>query len=267
MPHVHAGSVRLYYEDTATPGPPLVLLPGLGMRVEQWGPHLPALAVAHRVIALDVRGGVLSDAPPPPYTTRQMADDTALALAQLGIEAAHFLGMSMGGFVVQELALAYPRLVRRAVLALTALRVDARGRARLAVEARLRSDPALLELHFRSLFLWLFDDATFERSGTIERYVAAAIAAVEDETAAGIEGRIAACLTHDATGRAGGVTAPTLVIGGEHDLLYPPRATRALAAAIPGSELVLLDAAHVPSGPAIRAFDDAVLAFLAREAG
>ena len=263
MPHLEAGGVRLHYEETGT-GQPLVLLPGLGMRAAHWAPHLPILAANRRVIALDVRGGAESDCPSGPYDTRQMADDTALALDALGIDRADVLGFSMGGFVAQSLALEHAERVDRMVLALTALRPTARGRERLKLELALRENPALYELHFRELFLWLFDDATFERTGAIDRLVEAAMEHVGEESLVGIRGRVAACLAHDARPWASGITVETLVIGATRDLIYPPSEAQALAAAIPGARLELIEGAHALSGPAIRRFGETVRGFLER---
>ncbi|MBN2192725.1 MAG: alpha/beta fold hydrolase [Polyangiaceae bacterium] len=261
MNRVPAGEVRLAYEQ-AGDGPPLLLLPGLGMRVEQWAPHLPILAIDHRVIALDLRGGAGSDVPAGPYTIETMAEDTAAAIVALGLERVDVLGMSMGGFVAQELTLAHPSLVRRQILALTARQPSARGRERLRVELALRERPELLELRFRSLFLWLFDDATYERKDAVDRLVGAAMAAAKEESPEGSRGQIAACLDYAGSSRLDTVSAPTLVIGAKDDLIYPPRETRALADGIPGARYLLLDAAHVLTGPAIRRFDEAVVAFL-----
>jgi len=261
MPFLEAGDLRLHYEETGS-GAPLVLLPGLGMRAENWAPHLPLLAANRRVIALDVRGGAESDCPDGPYETREMAEDTVLALDSLGIERTDVLGLSMGGFVAQWLALKHPERIARMVLALTALRPTGRGCERLKLELRLRENPALHELHFRELFLWLFDDATFERAGAVDRFVEAALDRVGQESLAGIRGRVAACLAHDARSWASRITVPTLVIGGTEDLIYPPREARALATAIPGAKLELIEGAHALSGLAIRRFGEAVRRFL-----
>jgi pimeloyl-ACP methyl ester carboxylesterase len=92
--------------------------------------------------------------------------------------------------------------------------------------------------------------------------VSAAVAGAEGDRLAALEGRFAACLTHDSGGRLGEIRVPTLVLAAEADLVYPPAETRALAAAIPGARYELIPGAHLPSGRALRAFDEAVLAFL-----
>ena len=262
MPRVQAGSLWLTYESTGD-GPPLVLLPGLGMRIDQWAPYLPALGAGRRVIALDVRGGADSESPPGPYSTRQMAADTAQALDELGVRRADILGISMGGFIAQWLALDHPARIRCLVLALTALKPGARGRERLKLELKLREDPALHELYFRELFLWLFDDATFERNGAVDRLVEVALERSHEEQLEGVRGRVAACLAHDASAWASQIHVPTLVVGAKNDLVYPPRDAQALASAIPGAQLELIDGAHALSGPAIRAFGEVVTRFLA----
>lgn len=263
MSQVVVGELSLGFEAVGpTTGVPLLLLPGLGMRLEHWAAHLPALSARRQVIALDVRGGADSDAPPGPYTIPQLAVDTAGAIDALGLGRVDVLGVSMGGFIAQELATTYPALVRRQVLALTARSPSPRGRERLRLELSLRERPELLELHFRSLFLWLLDDATYARRDAVDRLVRAAVNAAATEPLAGVRGRVAACLDYEGNPRLGEIGAPTLVIGTTGDLVYPPEQTRGLAAAIPGSRHVLLEGAHLLTGPAIRRFDEAVLAFL-----
>ncbi len=273
MSRTAAGEVSLGYQacgptsrggagEAGAAAPPLVLLPGLGMRLEHWAPHLPFLAARRRVIALDLRGGVGSDAPPGPYTIRQLAADVAAALGALDLEQADVLGLSMGGCVAQELALAHPARVRRLVLALTARRPSARGRERLRVSLALRERDGLLEAYYRDLFLWILDDATYARPGAVERLVRAAVAAAADEPLDGIRGQVAACLDYEGCSRLAELSMPTLVVGATDDLVYPPGDTRALAAAIPGARHALVEGAHLLSGAAVRRFDEAVVAFL-----
>src|SRR4051794_1252418 len=81
---VHVNGIDLYYEETGS-GPPLLIIPPLSGT----GYTLSALEPHFRSITFDNRGAGRSSAPPGPYTMRQMADDAAALLAYLGVERAH----------------------------------------------------------------------------------------------------------------------------------------------------------------------------------
>src|SRR5438552_3130182 len=92
---------------------------GLGCPGSLWLYQVPAFAEQFRVITLDNRGIGGTDAPDGDYTTQLFAQDVAGLLGELGIANAHVLGMSMGGAIAQQVALDYPALVDRLVLACT----------------------------------------------------------------------------------------------------------------------------------------------------
>src|SRR3954454_16425825 len=118
MPLLSVNGIDLYYEE-AGDGLPLLLISGAGGKTVDWTPLLPALSERFRVVAFDNRGGGRSSAPPGPYTTRQMADDATALLDHLAITRAHVVGLSLGGMIAQELALAAPARVDRLVLLAT----------------------------------------------------------------------------------------------------------------------------------------------------
>jgi 3-oxoadipate enol-lactonase len=108
----------LYVEEHGD-GFPLLLITGLGYAVWCWTRQLAAFAQRHRTIAFDHRGSGRSFKPPGPYSIELLADDAASVLEARGIERAHVLGHSMGGYVGQALALRRPELVERLVLVAT----------------------------------------------------------------------------------------------------------------------------------------------------
>jgi len=116
MPIVTANGIELYYTDTGA-GEPLVLVMGFGGDHLSWGFQLSALSAQYRVVTFDNRGSGQSSAPDVPYSTRMMADDTVAALRQLGIVESDVFGYSMGSGVALEIAIRYPDLVRKLVLA------------------------------------------------------------------------------------------------------------------------------------------------------
>ena len=124
MPKVRVGDIEMHYVEAGA-GAPLVLIMGFSGDYTAWGLQIRAFAERHRVIAFDNRGTGQTDTPDAPYTTRMMADDTAGLLDALGIDRAHLIGISMGGMIAQELALAYPERVSSLHLGCSLARPDA----------------------------------------------------------------------------------------------------------------------------------------------
>ena len=113
------GEIELSYERVGA-GPPLLLIMGMSGTFDHW--HAGFLADLRKdfdTIVYDHRGVGSSSRLDEPLTIAQLAEDAAGLLASLEIEQAHVLGISMGGMVAQELALAYPELIRTLALGCT----------------------------------------------------------------------------------------------------------------------------------------------------
>jgi pimeloyl-ACP methyl ester carboxylesterase len=114
--HAMVGDLDVAYRVQGQ-GAPLILIMGFGGTMDIWDPILlQALAADYRVVTFDNRGMGGTTGPPAEFSIEQLADDTAGLMDALGIERAHVLGYSMGGYVGQELALKYPKRVDRLVL-------------------------------------------------------------------------------------------------------------------------------------------------------
>ena len=98
MPLADVGGRTLYYESYGQGlGPPLVLIMGLGGSCKGWLPlQVPEFSRHHRTLVFDNRGVGESEDPGGPFTTADLADDTAGLLEALGIERAHVLGAFLG---------------------------------------------------------------------------------------------------------------------------------------------------------------------------
>src|SRR5262249_1859006 len=97
-------------------GDVVLWLQGLNAPAAAWAVQLAHFSQTHRTIAPDTRGVGQSDAPPGPYTMRQLAQDAVAVLDAAGVDRAHLVGLSLGGAVAQELALAQPGRVRSLAL-------------------------------------------------------------------------------------------------------------------------------------------------------
>jgi pimeloyl-ACP methyl ester carboxylesterase len=221
---IHVNGIHLYYEERGS-GPPLLNIPPLSST----GFSLPALEPHFRVITFDNRGAGRSSVPPGPYTTRQMADDAAALLENLGVERAHVFGFSLGGMIAQELAINYPERVDHLVLN------GAYARPNLAV-----FDPWLTmwdqayaeQIDPVAFNLWLMGWLLTPALEGEDPYPA---------TAQGIAGQTAAGRTHDTLERLGQISSPTLVLVGAQDIVTPVVYSKELAAGISGATLKVLD--------------------------
>jgi 3-oxoadipate enol-lactonase len=107
---------RLYVEEHGAGGAPVLLIQGLGHAMWAWRYQLPALGAHRRTIAFDNRGAGRSSKEPGPFSMEQFAGDALSVLDALGVDSAHVLGVSMGGFISQLLTLRAPERVRSLVL-------------------------------------------------------------------------------------------------------------------------------------------------------
>lgn len=235
MPTVRVGDIEMYYVE-AGQGEPVVLIMGLGADHLAWGLQVRALAERFRVVAFDNRGAGRTDAPDAPYTTRLMAADTLGLMDALGIDRAHVVGVSMGGMVAQELALAAPGRVRSLHLGVTLARPD-RWIAALLDAWRRIFTAFDREAALRMLALWLFTPATYAaRPGLVELMIGTAVASPYPQSVTGFLRQADAVASHDTLERLAAIRCPTLVSVAEHDIVVPQPLSRELAARIPGAE-------------------------------
>ena len=196
-----------------------------------------------------------------------MAEDT-LALADgLGLARFHLLGMSLGGTIAQELALAAPERVRSLTLIVTYASAGRWGRdfARLwGRAAAQRSD----EEHIDWLILQTVSEEFYENEAAVEFLRNMLLANPHPQPRDAFLRQLDAGARHDTRERLGALTAPTHVIAGEHDLLVPAWKSAEIAQRIPGAKLsVLPRAPHGINVERAEEFNALVLDFLAGVSG
>jgi pimeloyl-ACP methyl ester carboxylesterase len=115
--YASVNGLSMYYEIHGK-GRPLVLLHGSLMTIDtSFGNILPSLAMTQQVIAIEQQAHGHTADIDRPLTHEQMAEDTVELLRQLKIEKADFFGYSMGGEIALQIAIRYPDLVRKLVVA------------------------------------------------------------------------------------------------------------------------------------------------------
>ena len=119
MPFAANEGVRIHF-DVEGAGPPLVLLHGFGVSGDAWrtGGHVDALSRQFQVITMDARGHGRSDKPhaPAAYDLPKRVRDVTSVLDAVGVEAAHFLGYSLGGITGFGFCTYAPQRLRSAIV-------------------------------------------------------------------------------------------------------------------------------------------------------
>jgi (E)-2-((N-methylformamido)methylene)succinate hydrolase len=217
-------------------GPSLLLIHGVGARLDTWDGVVAALGGRFTTIRFDLRGHGDSSKPPGPYSAALFAEDTRALLDHLGIGRCHVAGHSLGATVALRLALDAPdRVERLALLSAAAGRTEEerqRVMERLAIV-----EHGIPGEHFRrSLSRWFSDEFRQANPELLEQYAARNME--NDPRAYAAAYRVLA--TTDLAEEASRVRVPTLVVTGEGDIGSNPRMARLLHERIPGSELEIL---------------------------
>ena len=247
MPTTANGTVTVYYETFgADTDPVLLLVNGLGSQCINFKVEFCERFAARgfRVVRFDNRDVGLSShlKGGPKYTVDDMARDGFAVLDAVGAETAHIAGWSMGGMIVQAMALQHPERI----LSMTSV-MSAPGpvlgerepdvmAAFMAPAATTRDEAA--ERHLAGLRAW-GSPAAYD----VERITADAHAAYDRSWDP--EGRARQAMAIGASpsrvDALASLTVPTLVVHGDADRLVPLAAGRATADAIPGARLEIVE--------------------------
>jgi pimeloyl-ACP methyl ester carboxylesterase len=241
MPLVRAGEVELDYERSGS-GPPLLLIMGMSGTSRHWGePFLDALRPEFELITYDHRGVGASSRLEGAITISEMADDAVGLLDALELDSAHVLGISMGGMVAQELALAHPERVR--TLALGCTYCGGESSVATPPEVLRRLTETMMsgdrQLALRTAFEINVSAAAAEDADMYARFQAAA--AERQVAIPVIMAQLQACLAHDTDARLALLEMPTLVVHGTEDQLLPVENGRRIASLVPGARLEIFD--------------------------
>jgi 3-oxoadipate enol-lactonase len=233
---------RLHVVDQGK-GDPVLWLQGLNAPAAAWAVQLAHFSQTHRSIAPDARGVGQSDAPPGPYTTRQLAQDALAVLDALAVDRAHVVGLSLGGAAAQELALVFPQRVRSLALLATFAAQAPRSRALLEAWRTLypvaAADERLRKAWELQAYSWLFTDRFWRNPANVR--AALRFASTQKlQPPQGFVGQVDAALSHDARDRLPALRVPALVIHGALDQLSPKENGEELAQLIPAAELLIL---------------------------
>lgn len=255
---------RLHYEvlgrSSATP---VLMIQGLGADKHGWNMQRFPLALHYRVIALDNRGAGRSDKPFGSYSLEQMAADAIAVLDAVGVEKAHIVGASMGGAISQIIGLKYPERVLSLTLACTACRNHPWRRELLASWATTATERGV-GVMTKEAARWVIGPRSFRRIVPAFGWLGPL---AMGRTSHAFVSQVRAILDVDdsVADQLGEVTAPTLVLVGNQDILTPRGDSEEIADRMPNAELVVISgAAHGFMVEHASTFNKVLMEFLGR---
>jgi 3-oxoadipate enol-lactonase len=247
---------QLSYRITGE-GPPLVLLHPVGLDGNSWEGLPEIFGISYTVVAADLTGHGSSPPAPRPGRMGEYVDDVIRLLQQLDRGPATLLGVSFGGMIAQHVATTNSALVRRLVLAGCPGHVPSDARSSILQRGQAAEAGGMSAVLQGTLERWF--TPSFRSTDQVRRVADRLLSNAPSNFAAAWE----AISEHDARPGLGTLRCPTLVVGGGRDLATSLEAKRALAAAIPQSELVVLpDAPHMMQIECSASFAEVVQRFL-----
>ncbi len=256
MPFFNNRGTQLFYEDIGE-GPPLLLLHGLTSNHHMFYREIGYLKAKFRILALDSRGHGKSDRPDE-FTLEDHVADTIALLDHLKLQSVYALGVSMGSYIAQGLAISQPERVQKLILAATKSYGEQSSMAEMfdrykeqlegmSIPEKLAISSELIFHNQEAVDAWQNKVAKNSRmlNGAEQ---AAASAALRD---------------FDFREDLKRITAETLVISGKHDGLNPPEKGRETAVLIPNADYMeFQDSGHAPNVEQDRLFLGVVEKFL-----
>ena len=262
MAQLAVNGVNLYYEEHGR-GAPLLLIAGLASDSQSWLPALAGLAACFRVILMDNRGVGRTTPLETSTSIRAMADDCIALIRHLRLGAVNVVGHSMGGFIAQDLALRYPDHVEKLVLAATGSCSSKRNDALFTAWANALDAGTAAGPWFREFFRWIFSAGFLADTKTVDDLVRFAVEYPFPQPAGAFRNQVEAIAEFDTTDQLSRLRAPTLVLAGSEDLLFPIESCERFARSIGNTDWAAIDGAgHALHVEQPAAFNRHVAAFL-----
>lgn len=246
MPTIKINNADIYYEDSAPNDgqkPVMVFAHGLLWNTRMYDKQVEHFQESYRCIAFDFRGQGQSQVTKSGYDMETLTEDTLGLLSALGIEKCHFVGLSMGGFVAQRIALKHPKLLQSLILLETS--ADPEDPKNVPQYRKLvkairwlgikRVSNKVMPIMFGSTFL-----ADKSRQSDRKQWLTMLQGNRKGGVIKATMGVIERVGTYE---QLGNITTPTLIIVGDEDAATPYAKSERMHFAIKGSKLAVIKGA------------------------
>lgn len=260
MPLIRVNNVELFYQLAGPENTDVIVFSnGIFMSTASWGYQVAEISKHFRVLTYDCRGMWQSEHPAGPYSMQQHADDLAALLKALNIQKAHIAGISYGGEISMTFALRYPEMTRSLIVSSSVSHLDP------LLQAIGRSWAGALETHdaatlFDVTLPYNFSEGWIKENAAV---LEASKKRYEQMDFSSVSELMAAFAALDLTPELKKISAPTLVLVGEEDILKSRKYSEIIAREIRGAEfLIIPHAGHAVCLEKPQAFNSAVLGFV-----
>lgn len=238
----------------------LVMIPGLGDALRTVKGSAAVFALMYKLFAKDYRVYVFSrkNKLKQGCSTRDMAADLANAMKQLGITNAFVLGVSQGGMIAQYLAIDFPEMVEKLVLAVTLCKQNETSK-RVISQWILLAD----QNDFKSLFADMAEKIYTPKRAKAQRPFNAILSALtKPKSLDNFILQASACIAHDSSALLDKIQCPVLIAGGDEDKVLGGDSADEIAQRIKGSELKIYHGYGHSAYEEAKDFNRQVLKFL-----
>lgn len=245
MPYASLKDIDIYYEiHGPSEGPPIVWISGWGNSYWLWFRQIPAFKDQYRCVIFDNRGAGRSSKPDFPYTMDMFAEDTVGLMDSLNIQAAHIVGVSMGGFIAQQIAISNPEKVRSLVLISTHFggpnAVSADNRT-LAMMFASPTETVTMEQALKMRYSVAYSSKFIQENKALLKQIQTWVEQNPQPLSARLH-QAAASYTFNVESEVKQISVPTLILQGSNDRMVPPKNAEMLADSISTSKLALIEA-------------------------
>jgi 3-oxoadipate enol-lactonase len=262
MPKVRANDIDIYYEFRGNPmGQTVVFINGLLTDTASWNAHLPHFEDNYWCLVYDCRGQGQSDKPDHVYDTSLHSKDLAALVDALGVERAHFVGLSNGGAALLEYIADHPGRALSAVVSGAYAYVDTLLSVKLTSWVKaMEAGGSPLRFDVATPWVWggQFLDKNYEallpfREKGVNMPIEWAMNLVKG------------AMVHDVRDKLRKITTPTLVVVGEEDVLTPPKLSAYIVEQVSRAELLVMSGrGHAAALEDPAQFSEAVVEFFGR---
>jgi len=263
MPKIAVNDIQIYYELHGPPEAEVVVLSnGVLMSTASWAFQIEVLSQQFRLLLYDCRGMWQSDHPPGPYSMAMHADDLAGLLDSLGIESAHIGGTSYGAEISMIFALNYPERTKSLMVTSAVSHVESllQGFVEIWNGAAQAHDPERL---YQAIYPLTFSEAWIAANQAALNQARERYERLDFDAFSSL---LLSFSQLDITGDLYKITAPTLVVAGEEDILKPRHYSEIIADRIPHAEFAVIPGAgHAALWEKAEVFNSLLLGFLAKQ--